>query len=525
MILRKPYAFFIKHFKLFNIVLAVLQSYLIYKISFLISFLIEYPSNPMGAIGQDIAGDLITKSIFIVAIIVILFCFILIGILSVKKKPIKLYLLTIIVNILLVILFIVNYSVISTLQLKVLENKLIFAMRDFLIIGTILELVLVVVTCMRAIGFDIKSFSFGKDLEDLNIDVTDNEEFELQIDVDSGNFKRNFNKNKRYFKYFIYEHKFIIVLIATIILGFTSFLIYSRMGIYFNAIKTNKMVNADNFVFGTLDSYITTKDYQGNIISDENTLVVVPINIKVKTSKEKLNVAKVKLVVDKNNYYHVTKYNSKLIDFGISYNDQIITKDFSNYLLVFEVPKRISSKKMYLQYDLSNDKNIKFVIKPNNIDETGGSVTNKLGETIEFKNALINEGILTINSFEISDKFKVDYKFCVTNNECYDSYEYIVPNFKSNYDKTILMINGNINLVDSNIAITNLYEFISNFGSLVYKIDGNTKKQTISFVQVRPTKTKLNDIYYIEILDEVKNAESISLEFNLRNNKYVYVLK
>ena len=138
---------------------------------------------------------------------------------------------------------------------------------------------------------------------------------------------------------------------------------------------------------------------------------------------------------------------------------------------------------------------------------------------------MIKEGSLKINSFEINDKFKVDYKFCITDNECYDSYEYIVPNFKNNYDKTILKINGNIDLKETNINSNNLYEFMKNYGTIIYTVNGITKKQNVSLEEVKLSKTTINNTYYVEILKEIKDAENVSIEFNLRNNKYIYKLK
>ena len=524
MILRKPYAFFIKHFKLFNIIITILNIFVIYRLVFLFQFFWEYSSNPLGAVGQDLTITLLTPPLFIAGILTILFDSILLGVLHVKKKPTKLYILSIIINALIFLLLFVSYNVLSTIEVRVIENKIVYAMRDFFAIASILEFIMAIMTCARAVGFDIKKFGFGKDLEELEIDVTDNEEFELQIDVDASKFKRNINRNKRYIKYFISEHKFGIVLVATILLALGSYFIYSRVGIYSSFTKPNKMIKTNSLTMGTIDSYITNKDYQGNTITTDTSLVVVQIKVK-SNSKEKLNMGRFKLVVNNKNYYHTTKYKEKLIDFGTTYNDEFITNEFSTYILVFEIPGKDSGKKKYLQYSDTNDKNVKFNISTKNIDENTDLNTKELGSTVNLKNNLIESGTFTINDFELNDKFKVDYKFCITTSECYDSYEYIVPNFKSNYDKTILKLNGKINIEESNIKVADLYDFISKFGTLVYTINGQTKKQTISFVQVKPLKTTVKDTFYIEVLDEVKNADNISLEFDLRNNKYVYILK
>ena len=525
MILRKPYAFFIKHFKLFNIILTGFEIYVLYKLGFLFQFFSEYSSYPQGAIGQNLVGTLINKYLFIDLSIIIVSSLILTSILHIKNKPTKLYVFNIIVNIAIIVLLFLTSNILSTIQVQIIDNRTVYAYRDFLAIAGILELVIILFTCIRALGFDIKNFSFGKDLEEMQIDTSDNEEFELKIDVDSTGFKRNLNKNKRYFKYFIYENKFAIILVSTIALALISFLIYSRMGIYFNTTKSNKMINVDNFIMGTTNSYMTTKDYKGNNITDNNILIGVNIKVKVNANKEKLNVARFSLVIGKDKYYHTTDYKNKLIDLGTTYNNQVITNDFENYLLVFEIPKNKANKKMYLQYDTSDDKTIKFKLNVANLDKNEQTVTINLRETLTFNNNLINDGNMIINGFDINDKFKVDYKFCITTNECYDSYEYIVPNFKNNYDKTILKISGSINLTESVIDTKNLYDFISNYGTIVYTINGQTKRQIVSLAEITPSKTKVKDTYYIEVLEEIKSADSLSIEFRIRNNIYVYKLK
>lgn len=525
MILRKPYAFFIKHFKLFNIILTGLEIYALYKLGFLFQFFSEYSSYPQGAIGQNLVGTLINKYLFIDLSIIIISSLILTSILHIKNKPTKLYVFNIIVNIAIIVLLFLTSNILSTIQVQIIDNRTVYAYRDFLAIAGILELFIIIFTCIRALGFDIKNFSFGKDLEEMQIDTSDNEEFELKIDVDSTGFKRNLNKNKRYFKYFIYENKFAIILVSTIALALISFLVYSRMGIYFNTTKANKMINVDNFIMGTTNSYMTTKDYKGNNITDDKVLIGVNIKVKVNTNKEKLNAARFSLVIGKDKYYHTTDYKNKLIDLGTTYNNQVITNDFENYLLVFEIPKNKANKKMYLQYDTSDDKTIKFKLNVANLDKNEQTVIINLGETLTFNNNLINDGNMIINGFDINDKFKVDYKFCITTNECYDSYEYIVPNFKNNYDKTILKISGSINLTESAIDTKNLYDFISNYGTIVYTINGQTKRQIVSLVEITPSKTKVKDTYYIEVLEEIKSADSLSIEFRIRNNIYVYKLK
>ena len=523
MILRKPYAFFIKHFKLFNIILTMLEVYMIYKLSFLVQFLFEYSDYPQGAVGQDLVNNLLTLRVFIIDAIVILFSFILLTVLSFKKKPIKLYLFIILFNIILLITLFIIRNYLEIMQMQVIENRTAFVLRDLSLIGMILTIVITFITSMRALGFDIKKFEFGQDLSGLDISNEDNEEFEVKLDVDSQGLKRNVNRITRYFKYYIKEHKVSIIILLTIIIGLGSFLIYSRSGIYFNTIEINHAVKLDEFSVSVDAVYITDKDYKGNTVtSSDKTLVVVPIKIKSNSVKQAFNVARFVLKINSFEFYHTNIYRNKLIDLGVTYNDTVISTDFENYILVFEIPKNFANKSMLLQYNAENDAKVKFKVENYNLDNDKTTTNYELNTIAQFNNKILKEGTLIISEFDVNDKFQLSYNYCIDDNECMSSFEYIIPNYKNNYDKTILKLVGKINVTNYN---NNLFNFINDYGTIIYSIDGKMKTHNVILSRVLPQKTKTTNTYYIEVLDEIKYAEHITIQFKLRNNIYNYKLK
>ena len=66
---------------------------------------------------------------------------------------------------------------------------------------------------------------------------------------------------------------------------------------------------------------------------------------------------------------------------------------------------------------------------------------------------------------------------------------------------------------------------ITYFGTIEYQIDGKLKTHFLDLTQVKPVKTNVGNVMYIEVLSELQQAEKIYLELNVRNNKYVYELK
>ena len=84
MILRKPYAFFIKHFKLIHIILAVFAFYSIYKTKLLLDFFNEYSASIMDVTGQDLISALLPALFQIVPLLIIIFSLILLFLMSFK---------------------------------------------------------------------------------------------------------------------------------------------------------------------------------------------------------------------------------------------------------------------------------------------------------------------------------------------------------------------------------------------------------------------------------------------------------
>lgn len=521
MILRKPYAFFIKHFKFFNAILTAIQVYLVYKLIYLVQFFFEYSSYPQGSLGQDLVGSLLPTPFYIFQIVSIIFTLFLIAILSFKKKPIKLYLFILIINIFsLIMLFISDYFL-GIMQMQIIENRTAFAVRDFLTIVLIAQFFICFLTSFRALGFDIKKFQFGQDIHELNVSDEDNEEFVVQIDVDSNELKRKINKNKRYLKYFLYENKKEIIYVSLLVIGIVVAYFTINANVYFGVKKSGDYVSIDNFMFGIEDAYLTEQDSQGNIVTKDNTIVAIPINIKTISSSEKINIGKFALVIGNTKFYSNIKYKDKINDLGTNYNNQTIKTEFSKYLLVFEVPKNMAGKKMQLYYYSDDDNIIKINVNKINLDQNTTTIESHIGEKMKLDDNIIKNATLWIDDFQINNKFLINYYFCAHEQLCYNSYEYITPSYTSEYDMTILKLNGSLENEDN----IDLFTLISRYGKLVYSVNGKTKIQNVAFIQKKPHNVEENNTYYMEIVEEIKSAEHMSFVFEIRGAKYIYSLK
>jgi len=97
----------------------------------------------------------------------------------------------------------------------------------------------------------------------------------------------------------------------------------------------------------------------------------------------------------------------------------------------------------------------------------------------------------------------------------------------SNYNKVLLKLDGNLEINnDYNLVnIFDLYDFIYYFGKLKYQINGTVKTQKIKFKEVKSSRVKNKINYYLEVLEEVQQAEKVSIIFQIRGQNYEYVLK
>ena len=544
MILRKPYAFIIKHFKLLHLILTVLLGISIYRVNYISSFLKDYLSSPIvfnrysvesymtSSNISDLIGRLDTLFplyVFILPLITILVTLIILFILYNKKKPYLLYIVIIVYSISLLIAYAITYSLTGDMQTTLVDTRLTNIVKDLMSIATIIGVLITIFTLIRATGFDIKRFNFVKDLQELDINEKDNEEFEVELNIDSNVIRRNIRKTFRYLKYLYIEKKFMINVILALIITMTTFIIYFFFMVHHKNYEQYEIFRTDDFTMHIDNTYITNKDYLGKVIND-NYLVIIDLNVNsIYKNGKKLDISNCILQIGNNEYTHKSKYRDYLIDLGTVYNDNLITNVKSNYLLVYEIPKSKINESMIFRYTLDFDLLAKTLrpiyakVKLNPINLTE-NITNKrydILDDVSLEDSVMKNLSLRIDEYDIGSTMAEYYRFCANTKTCYDSVEYITPSV-GNIDKSILKIKGKLD--NSNITgVYNLYNLIEKFGKIEYKIDNKTKKATI-ISKINPSHIT-NDTYYMEIPKEVENAEEVSLKFYIRNIIYEFPLR
>ena len=278
MILKKPYAFLIKHFKLIHIIMTILFGYLIYKTNVILSFLNRYMDSKELVTGKNLVAPLFSVIIYIVLAIIILLCVAIFILMRYKKKPYGFYFLNILSCIGLIVIYVFVQTTIGTMEEKVISLQTVRLARDLLTIAILLQTSSLVVNFIRSIGFNIKKFNFEDDYAELNIESKDNEEFELELSVDTNKLRRNWRKRIRHFKYVYAEHKYIINLLGLLVILVLVFAISFVLGLFDKRYRENDLFTTNQYIMGIMDSYVVTENYKGNTINDSQ-FVILRLNI------------------------------------------------------------------------------------------------------------------------------------------------------------------------------------------------------------------------------------------------------
>ncbi len=544
MVLRKPYALFIKHFRLINLVMALLMAFLIYRTWTIANFFSRYIDDYVTASNGFIVGNYINFYSFLLALMVVILNVLVLSVLIVKNKPKKLYIVNLALYALLIILYGADYMILRGIGEAILDVRISKAFHDITFIAFGLQVAAILLTLVRATGFDIKGFNFGADLQQLNIDTKDNEEFEVAVEFDRNKMNRGIRKFFRDFSYAYHEHKFIINVILIIAAIIIAFIFFMNFGIYRANHTEGKIFQASSLAFNVKNSYITQTDQNGKLITYLNgqttkDLSVVVVKLDVRTlSKEAedvtLNTGLITLRIDNKSYAQTNKYNYKLTDIGSPYIGQALQPEFVSYILAFEIPTDARKKTMTLKI---ND-NVSYVkgqmgaksnyitLKPKDLTQKEGEKTEQVKESLLFSGSILGDSEFIINDFMVGNKFKTSYNFCSKKDHCYTSYEYVTPTATGNYLKTLIRIDGKFEL-DSSSNIENaadLYYFLNKYGEIHYKVNDKWYSHKIDSQKVKPATAKDN-YYYIEANKDIEKATEIYFTFKVRNYNYKYILK
>ena len=518
MVFRKPYAFFIKYFRLINLLLVVLLCFLIYKLNLIrivINDIYLGRLTNFSNLNNTYVGF---KMVLLIFIIIVILSIILI-LLKRKKKPLNDYLYGILYIVILVAYLLFVSNIFFNLNDSIIEQTSLKLYTDISLLIIVPMLYFIFKFSLIVIGFNLSKFNFSQDMLDLKQEEKDNEEVEVDFSKNTYKYKRKLRKNIREFKYYYLENRLLISLILGIIF-IVFFITFFSMSIFDNN-KVNKNENfiAGDFNYKVTHVYETVYDYTNSIIKEDSKFVIVNVIVRnINRNAKSIDLNRIRIVYDNKYSYANNYYNKYFYDLGNIYNKEPLKiNENYNYLLIFEVPKDYNSKNYTLKfYDRVTVKDNEISgsykemrVKSKNLDKKTKTNYYNLKDKIELDSKKYKNSSINVDSYSIDTKYVYkdnNLTKVIRDNDI--NKVLLILDYRLNFDEILNMD-----------VLKNDKDFFNKFVNISYNYNGNKKALKSNVIGIVEQKVMLSVPY------EIKNANNIDLIFNFRNEKFIYKLK
>ena len=498
MILRRPYAFLIKYFKIIHVFLFGLFGFLLFSLRKIYLFLIDYVKKGTFNYTDNIAGKYVP-----IILIVLLFIAIISGIfiyllMKRKEKPSLFYILLTAYSGIAFFLLIFYRNFFASLELTSYETLTIIIYRDIMAFLYYICYFFVGVLFIRAFGFDIKKFSFEKDKRELNLDVTDSEEVELGVSVDKYDALKALRKQKRELGYYYRENdKFFNILAIVLVAGIIIFL-YIHFFVNNKVYSETSTISLGNIDFKVIESFVTDKDGYQKIVSPNNNFLVMNLQINNKNDSTYYFDREIFRIAYNDNYlYPATSYCSSFSDIGNCYTpNSKIQKGNQEFILIF----KISEPSFNGYFEILKNKSDNYKYERMRIKSSPIEVARE--------NYEMNNNYFNVTNHTFVDNTSVEHNECDKDGNCVINKK----NLYSDFDKKIMI------LTVSNISDFT-EEFLENYLGIYYKVNNTIYDITSDKIDILDINE--NNIY-ITVPKIVLNQKENGLVFKTRR-KAIYI--
>ncbi len=517
MILRKPYAFLIKHFRSINLALFLLVVLMLTRVMKLYSFITDYLNTGVYNITLSPISNHINVYIYVLLFLIIIISGILIFLLRRKDKPVKAYIYTIGVVILTLILFIYVHSYFTFKVSKGYDEQMARLIRDLILIASIFYYPSILILLIRFTGIDLNSFGFKED-KDILADEEDREEVEVEVTFDKHKYIRQLKYSLRQSKYYILEHLYAIIPIFALVFIIVGYSTYKYIFVENRVYKQSETFYSNGYDIKINRTYLTDKDYAGNTVSSQSRFyVVIDASIKNYASDREFDTNYLSLYIDNEYYLPTLIYNKYFTDLGNPYEkrDIIARGQTKNYLFIYEVTKPNSDSNFLLKYQdlISKDKKqIRIKLKMLDISNFVKRDTVSLGEKLKVQMNDNDYYEFTLSNLDISNTEKYSYQSCDANYNC-PIYE---TNINAADNKILVMFK-----IKGNKTNNDFINMLQRYGKIKYIVDG---KEYTENIKLKITNYRGN-YAYVETSNLIEKATKITLVFTVRTNQFFYNLK
>ena len=527
-VLKKPYAFLIKHFKLIHLLLCIPLVYLIIRTGAIATFLNSYVSANYFTTETNLAGTYINYFMYLAILLVLLIVLAIYFLMRQKKKDTKFYLFLMLYYIVLFVLVSFCYGILTQIEAATLTAQTVRVYRDIAFIVYLPQFFFLGYSVLRGIGFDIKKFNFDEDAKELEITDIDSEEFELVFGKNAYKYKRTARRFIREFKYYVLENKIAFSILAVIIVVVLGTLVYLNFGVYNRVYRQTQRISHNSLAVSVEEAMLTNLDLGGNVKDTYSMAIAVKIKNNGRSAST-LDYENFRLSVSNRMIEPVLDRSANFPDLGLPYtrNTRIEASSENVYVLVYEVDPSLINESMQLKildsvtFEIGSVTPIYKTVRLNyeKVFETENVREVDFGKILELSDTRLGLTQIQINDYLISNSYEYSYQSC-TNSICQNLKNKVV----SGSSKTLLVLNRMFVLSN----YTNYYEarkgsssFVTDFLKVRYTVNDKTYTSTISNL----TPRELSDTWVFEIDQNIRNATKIDLLVNIRGKQYTMKIK
>jgi len=531
MVLKKPYAFLIKHFKLIHLILCIPLIYLVIRTGAIAKFFSEYVAANYYTNLINIPGIYINYFMYFAILLILLLVLAVYFLMRQKEKDTKFYLFLMMYYILLFGLLSFCHSILGSIEATEVTAQTVRMYRDISYIVYVPQFFFVGFTFLRGIGFDLKKFNFDEDAKELEITDLDDEEFELTFGKDSYKYKRTIRRFIREFKYYVLENRITFTILSCIIVVILGTVIYLNFGVYHKTYKQTQKITHNNLIVTVEDSVLSNMDLGGNVISKDNYYLAIAMKIKNNSKsvvtldyenfKVELSNRLISATLDRTSYF---------ADLGIPYTREtrILAGEENVYVFTYEIPKELIDKKMTLKileslsYDaLSVTPIYKTVnLRYETISSNKEIRTLDFGKILELSETRLGMVQIKLKKTYIQKSFEYTYQSCQNSGAC----QTLRNKVNASSGKQLLVLERDFSID----TYTNYYRarkgsasFTSDFVKVRYEVNGEAKTKKV----LDSTPKELKNYWVFQVPEEMKDASNIELLINLRGSIYVMKVK
>ncbi len=534
MILKKPYGFLIKRFRIIHIILTILTIFIAVSSRNIISFFRRFISSGYSVtVVDNMASQYINWSIYLIIILVITILIAIYILLRTKKKPHKIYMAAIIYYIILFIGIIIASFLIDSLSESLWSTAAARTYRDIAQIIYYPQFFFIIVLGLRALGFNVKQFDFKNDLKELEITDEDSEEVELNINFQTYKAERFIRRFIREIYYYYLENKLIFTIIFVIIIViavFTFFKGYEKIRYTYDE---GESFNYNGFQINITDSILTNVDLAGNQIVEDRYYLVIKMNITNNNrNNAKLDYNNLKIYLGGDYINPSLDIGNHFLDYGTPFMGRELSAGQSS---TYIIPYILTENQVHNDYRITiytgaAEKSKDFLATTINVNLHPARMFDvevvrnaKLNEEVSFSSTLLDNTSLTIKSATIARRYEYTYESCYRES-CRTYTGLVLANNSAQTSQTLLIMDYDFVIDEETAAyqnINNIKAFADHFITLEYLQNDEYHETNIFNV----TPTRVNDKLIFQVPVTVEASEEVNLLITIRNRCYKIRIK